>query len=301
MKVPKRLQPMVDDGLVDEVVSQLMGGKEASVYVVRVGHEFLCAKVYKEADQRSFKHAAQYQEGRGGRNSRRNRAIEKGSKYGRAEQEEAWQTAEVDALYRLANAGVRVPEPVACVHGVLLMELITDHEGYAAPRLNDVTFSRKQALEDHSFLMHNVMRMLCAGLVHGDLSEFNVLLDAKGPVIIDLPQAVDAAANNQSRTMLVRDINNITNYYARFAPELRSTRYAQEIWGLYEKGELQAETILTGKWKSAKKVANVKGVLREIHDAKKEEEHRQARNNPETHGTTTPVKRSRGGNRRHRR
>lgn len=198
MRFPKRIQPLIDDGLVDEVISQLMSGKEATIYVVRCGAEIRCAKVYKEVNQRSFKKAVEYQEGRKGRNSRRARAMEKGSKFGRNQQEEAWQNAEVDALYRLANAGVRVPKPYGCFDGVLLMELITNDEGHVAPRLNDVSMTTELALEDHAVVMNYVMRMLCAGIVHGDLSEFNVLVDDYGPVIIDLPQAVDAAGNNNA-------------------------------------------------------------------------------------------------------
>ncbi len=230
MKTPKRLQPLVEDGLVDEVIYQLMSGKEATVYVVRCGAHLRCAKVYKEANQRSFKKASQYQEGRKVRNSRRARAMSKGSKFGRSEQEQTWQTAEVDALYRLANAGVRVPEPFGCVDGVLLMELITDGEGDVAPRLGDLEMTAEQAIEDHLVVMQYIVLMLCAGLVHGDLSEFNVLVDENGPVIIDLPQAVDAAGNNHAERMLARDVNKITNYYALYAPTLKNSQYAKEIW-----------------------------------------------------------------------
>ncbi|MGB5280255.1 MAG: PA4780 family RIO1-like protein kinase, partial [Arenicellales bacterium] len=210
MKIPKRIQPLVDNGLVDEVIRRLMSGKEADVYVVRCGSEIRCAKVYKEAVNRSFKQAVLYQEGRKVRNSRRGRAMEKGSKFGRKQQEETWQTAEVDALHRLANAGVRVPQPYLCLDGVLLMELIINEEGDVAPRLCDVEMSAQQALEDHAVVMQYVVRMLCAGLVHGDLSEFNVLVDENGPVIIDLPQAVNAAGNNNAESMLSRDVNNMT-------------------------------------------------------------------------------------------
>ncbi|MCK5335571.1 MAG: serine protein kinase RIO, partial [Gammaproteobacteria bacterium] len=230
MKIPKRIKPLIEDGLVDEVIGQLMSGKEATVYMVRCGSEIRCAKVYKEASKRSFKQAVQYQEGRKVRNSRRARAMEKGSKFGRSQQEEVWQNAEVDALYLLANAGVRVPEPYGCFDGVLLMQLITDDDGQVAPRLNDVSMSAEQALEDHTVVMQDIVRMLCAGVVHGDLSEFNVLLDEYGPVIIDLPQAVDAAANNNAQRMLERDVNNMTTYYAQYAPELLETKYAKEIW-----------------------------------------------------------------------
>jgi RIO kinase 1 len=277
VKVPSRLQPLVDDGVVDEVIRPLMSGKEADVFVVRCGSKVRCAKIYKDALKRSFKKAAQYTEGRKVRNSRRARAIEKGSKFGRQQQEDTWQNAEVDALYRLARAGVRVPEPYGCFDGVLLMELITDENGDVAPRLNEVSMSADQAREDHSLVMHYVMRMLCAGLVHGDLSEFNVLVDENGPVIIDLPQAVDAAANNNARAMLERDVKNMSDYYGQFAPELRSSRYAQEIWNLYEEGELHPDVQLTGFAEIDEHTADLDSVMLEIKAAMAEEESRQRR------------------------
>jgi RIO kinase 1 len=246
MKIPNRIQPLVDDGLIDDVLQRLKSGKEADVYTVLCGDKINCAKVYKEATQRSFKQAVQYQEGRKVRNSRSSRAMQKGSKFGRKQQEESWQTAEVDALFRLAEAGVRVPQPYLCIDGVLLMELVTDADGMVAPRLSDVTMSEESAVTDFHTMIRNIVRMLCAGIVHGDLSEFNVLLDAQGPVIIDLPQAVDAAANNHAETMFERDVNNITAYYGQFAPQLLKTRYAKEIWLLYEDGKLTPETPLTG-------------------------------------------------------
>lgn len=277
MKIPKRIQPLVDDGLVDEVLYQLMSGKEATVYAVRCGNEIRCAKVYKEAMKRSFKKAAQYQEGRKVRNTRRARAMEKGSKFGRKQQEDAWQNTEVDALFTLAKAGVRVPEPYGCYDGVLLMELITDDEGDVAPRLNDVTMPAEQAIEDHAIVMVYVMRMLLAGLVHGDLSEFNVLVDAYGPVIIDLPQVVDAAANNNAFSMLQRDVRNMTEYYAQFAPELKNSHYAEEMWALFESGELEADTQLTGHFDFPDDEADVDTVLKEIKAAFEEEQERKAR------------------------
>ena len=277
MKTPKRLQPLLEDGLVDEVLSQLMSGKEATVYVVRCGNEIRCAKVYKEAAKRSFKQAATYQEGRKVRNSRRARAMEKGSKFGRKQQEDIWQNAEVDALYRLANAGVRVPVPYGCFNGVLLMELVINNEGQAAPRLNDVSMSADQAREDHAEIMNSVKLMLCAGLIHGDLSEFNVLVDDHGPVIIDLPQAVDAAANNSAEAMLTRDVQNISNYYGMFAPDLLETKYGKEIWALYEGGELNPDTKLTGQFTEDLQAADVDSVLLEIEAAYAEEQERLAR------------------------
>lgn len=277
MKPPRKLLPLIEDGLIDEVISPLMSGKEASVWVVRCGDEVRCAKIYKDAAQRGFKQAATYQEGRKVRNSRRARAMEKGSKYGRRQQESSWQNAEVDALYRLADIGVRVPEPFGCVDGVLLMELVTDDDGEIASRLNDVLLTREQALEDHALVMHYIKLMLCAGLVHGDLSEFNVLVDAYGPVIIDLPQAVDAAANNNAERMLARDVENMTRYYAQFAPELADTRYALELWLLYKSGDLHPDTELTGHVDIDDTEADVDGVLDEIQAILLEEEERQVR------------------------
>lgn len=274
MKFPKRIQPLIDDGLVDEVISQLMSGKEATVYVVRSGSDVLCAKIYKDVLKRSFKKAAQYQEGRRGRNSRRNRAMEKKSSFGRKQQEEAWQSAEVDALIKIANAGVRVPKTFGCFDGVLLMELITDSDGYVAPRLNDVILTREQALEDHATIMNAIMRMLSVGIIHGDLSEFNVLLDPYGPVIIDLPQAVNAAGNNNAKSMLERDVNNMTSYYAQYAPELNQSQYAQEIWKLYEDGNINPETKLTGQFIESQQAADVDDILLEIKAAFEEEQAR---------------------------
>ena len=274
MKVTKQLKDLIADGLVDEVLRQLMSGKEATIFIVRCGSEIRCAKVYKDASQRSFKKAVQYREGRHVRNSRRGRAMAKGSKFGKKEQEEIWQNAEVDALYLLAQAGVRVPQPYGCFDGVLLMELITDAEGGVAPRLNDITMTAEQARKDHATVMSDVVRMLCAGIVHGDLSEFNVLVNESGPVIIDLPQAVNAAGNNNAQAMLARDVNNMTAYYGRFAPDLLKSKHAKEIWAHYEAGTLLPDTNLTGRFKESTKTADVKGVLNEVEFAAKENEER---------------------------
>ncbi|MDR7121050.1 PA4780 family RIO1-like protein kinase [Rheinheimera soli] len=285
MKTPKRIQPLIDEGLVDEVLRPLMSGKEASVYVVRCGDDIRCAKVYKDASQRSFKKAVQYQEGRKVRSSRRARAMEKGSGFGREQAEESWQNAEVDALYKLADAGVRVPVPYGCFDGILLMELILDAEGDVAPRLNDIELTAEQARRDHKTMMQDVLRMLSVGLVHGDLSEFNVLQDPQGPVIIDLPQAVDAAANNNARWMLERDVNNMTRYYAQFAPELAATKYAKEIWALFEAGNLNPNTELTGEFAESEVAADVNAVLDEINAAfaemQEHKERQQAANEPD--------------------
>ena len=236
MKIPKRLQPLVDEGIIDSVVRQLMSGKEAMVFVVRCGAVARCAKIYKEADKRSFRQAVDYTENRKTKNTRQARAMAKGTRFGRASQEKAWQSAEVAALYCLAAAGVRVPRPFNFHEGVLLMELVTDAEGNAAPRLNDLEFTPDLALELHRRLIREVVRMLCAGIVHGDLSEFNILLAADGPVIIDLPQAVDAAGNNHAERMLLRDVDNLRKFFGRFAPALLATDYGHEIWALYESG-----------------------------------------------------------------
>ena len=271
MKIPSRIEPLVNDGLVDGVIRQLMSGKEATVYVVQCGDEIRCAKVYKEANKRSFRQSVDYTEGRKVKNSRRARAMEKGTKYGRKEQEEAWQSAEVDALYRLAAAGVRVPKPYNFLEGVLLMELVTDENGEAAPRLNDVVLTPEQAREYHHTMITQVVRMLCAGVVHGDLSEYNVLVSGDGPVIIDLPQAVDAAGNNHAAKMLERDVNNLANYFGRFAPELLSTEYGKEIWSLYERGELHPDVELTGRFVRSEKRVDVGSVMREVDDARAED------------------------------
>lgn len=264
MKIPNRLLPLVEDGLIDEVLTQLMSGKEASVYIVRSGDNIQCAKVYKEIEQRSFKQAVAYREGRKVKNSRRARAMEKGSKFGRDEQEKVWQNAEIDALYKLSEADVRVPTPYGCFDGVLLMELVTNDDGSVAPRLNDITLTKEQALRDHDLMIQYVTRMLCVGIVHGDLSEFNVLVDHLGPVIIDLPQAVDASANNNAKWMLERDVNNMTTYYGQYAPELLGTEYAKEMWALYEIGELTPNTKLTGVFVDDGADADIDGLMAEI-------------------------------------
>lgn len=268
MKTPKRIEPLVEDGLVDQVLRQLMSGKEATVYVVQCGDEIRCAKVYKEANQRGFHQAVHYTEGRKVKNSRQARAMEKGSRYGRKEQEAAWQRTEVDALYKLAAAGVRVPHPFGFYEGVLLMELVADENGMPAPRLNDLELTAEQAREFHAMLIRQVVLMLCAGIIHGDLSEFNILVDAYGPVIIDLPQAVDAAANNNASRMLDRDVENLANYFGQFAPELLDTQYAKEIWAIYQRGELLPDTPLTGHFQQSEEAADVNSVMREITSAR---------------------------------
>ncbi|AOW12674.1 kinase [Hydrogenophaga crassostreae] len=284
MKAPPRLQTLVDEGLIDTVVRQLMSGKEAMVYVVRCGDETRCAKIYKEANNRSFRQAVDYTENRKVKNSRQARAMAKGSKFGRQAQEAAWQSAEVDALYRLAAAGVRVPQPYNFFDGVLLMELVTDADGDAAPRLNDVAFTPEQAKAHHATLIGEVVRMLCAGVVHGDLSEFNILLAHSGedgseafPVIIDLPQAVDAAGNNHAQRMLMRDVANLRDFFGQFAPALKRTAYGPEIWSLYQAGLLDIDTPLTGQYTPAPGAVDLASVMREIDDARDEDAARRER------------------------
>ncbi|WNZ57493.1 PA4780 family RIO1-like protein kinase [Microbulbifer sp. MKSA007] len=277
MKTPKRLQPLIDDGLIDEVISRLMSGKEADIFIVRCRDEIRCAKVYKDATKRSFKKAAQYQEGRKVRSGRQARAMQKRSNYGRQQQEEIWQNAEVDALSRLARAHVRVPKTFGCVDGVLLMELITDEAGNVAPRLGDVTMSEEQAIQDHALMIHYIMLMLHEGIVHGDLSEFNVLVDDSGPVIIDLPQAVSAAANNSAQEMFTRDVDNMRRYYGRFAPSLLQTQYAKEMWALFEEGNLTTSSTLSGKFDDDDDSADVDAVLEEIKAVMQEELERKER------------------------
>jgi RIO kinase 1 len=277
MKTPDRLRPLLEEGLIDEVLRQLTSGKEAMVFVVRCGEEIRCAKVYKEATHRSFRQAVDYTENRKTKNSRQARAMAKGTRYGRQAQEAAWQSAEVDALYRLAHAGVRVPKPYNFLEGVLLMELVCDEDGDAAPRLNDVHFTPDQALAHHEILLREVVRMLCAGVVHGDLSEFNILIAADGPVIIDLPQAVDAAGNNHAAGMLERDVANLRNYFGRFAPDLLSTDYGREVWSLYERGLLTTDSVLTGRFNPNLKPVDLESVLLGIEDARFEEAARKLR------------------------
>jgi len=264
MRVPNRLQPLLDQGVIEEVVRPLMSGKEAEIYLVVADGEECVAKVYKDAQSRSFQHRAEYTEGRRVRSSREQRAMKKGSRYGRARTEDAWSAAEVDAIYRLRAAGVRVPEPYAFVEGVLVMELIKDAQGDPAPRLVDRSFDPEAATELFQLLLREVVKMLCAGIIHADLSDFNVLLSADGPVIIDFPQAVDPAGNQNARKLLLRDVKNLTDFLSRFAPKLRKTRYGPEMWSLYERSELDPQTPLTGRHDAKKKSANVSSLLDEI-------------------------------------
>lgn len=275
MKTPARLQPLLDEGFIDEVVRQLMSGKEAIVYVVRCGDVNRCAKVYKEANRRNFRQAALYQEGRKTKNTRDARAMKKGTRYGKRADEEAWQSVEVDTLYQLAAAGVRVPRPHGFFQGVVLMDLLVDANGNAAPRLNDVQFSVHEAGIAHNLLIREVVKMLCAGIIHGDLSEYNILFDQSGPVIIDFPQAVAAAQNNNAAMMLKRDVDNLRTYFGRFDQRILASRYGDEIWALYEKGKLEPDSALTGHFASDRKKADVKGIIEEISAVELEHEARE--------------------------
>ena len=270
MKTPQGLQALIDDGVIDEVMRPLKSGKEAAVYVVRAGDDVRCAKVYKDMAQRSFKQRVQYQEGRKVRGSREARAIGKASKYGRKQQETAWKNTEVDALYQLAEAGVRVPQPYGYFHGVLVMELVTDAEGFSAPRLGEIDLSAEEAREYHAFLVRQVVLMLCVGLIHGDLSAYNVLVGAEGPVVIDFPQVVSAGGNNAARAMLLRDVNNLTATLGAFAPELLDTWYGEEMWALFEAGDLLPDTPLTGRFVHDERSVDLDGVREAINDAREE-------------------------------
>lgn len=270
MKTPAGLQSLIDDGVIDAVVRPLKSGKEASVYVVRVGDDIRCAKVYKDMAQRSFQKRVQYQEGRKVRGSRQARAIGRSSKFGRKEAETAWKNTEVEALYQLQEAGVRVPQPYGFYSGVLVMELVTDADGHSAPRLGEVELSAEDARRFHAFLIRQVVRMLCVGLIHGDLSEYNVLVGPDGPVVIDFPQVVSAAGNNAARAMLMRDVGNLTNSLGQFAPELFKTRYAEEMWALFEHGELRPDSELTGKFAEDTTRVDVSGIYDAIREAREE-------------------------------
>ena len=277
MKTPPGLQPLIDDGVIDEVLRSLKSGKEATVYTVRTGTQIRCAKVYRDMGQRSFQKRAQYQEGRKVRGSRQARAMAKSTRFGRKEAESAWKNTEVDALYKLVEAGVRVPKPFGYFNDTLVMELVTDAAGEPAPRLGEVDLTAEVAREYHAFLVRQIVRMLAIGLIHGDLSEFNVLVAADGPVIIDLPQAVDAAGNNHAARMLLRDVGNLRNFFGGFAPEILATQYGAEIWGLFERGVLHPDTPLTGRYERQQGAVDLSALMREIDDARDEEAMRRLR------------------------
>ncbi len=270
VKTPQGLQALIDDGVIDEVLRPLKSGKEAAVYVVRSGDDVRCAKVYKDMAQRSFQQRVQYQEGRKVRGSREARAVGKASNYGRKQQEAAWKNTEVEALYQLRDAGVRVPEPYGYYHGVLVMELVTDADGFSAPRLGEVELGAAQAREYHQILVRQVVRMLCCGLIHGDLSPYNVLVGPEGPVVIDFPQVVSAGGNNNARAMLLRDVNNLTANLGRWAPDLLDTWYGEEMWALFEAGDLLPDTVLSGVFAHDESTIDLDGVRHAINDAREE-------------------------------
>lgn len=264
MNIPAPLRPLFEEGLVDEVLRPLMSGKEASVFLVRSRGELCVAKIYKEAQNRSFRQRSAYAEGRQVRNSRQRRAMEKGSKYGKALLEAEWQNSEVQALTKLHQAGVRVPVPYHHADNVLLMELVKDANGEPAPRLYDLRLMQHEAIKIHERLIREIVRMLCAGYVHGDLSEYNILMDADGPVIIDLPQASDAAHNRNSERIFLRDVKNLAYFLGRVAPRLRKTRYGPEIWDLYTRGELHPDSKLTGRFKRRDNRVDTESIIAEI-------------------------------------
>jgi RIO kinase 1 len=284
MRIPESLSSLLDDGILQDVIRPLMSGKEAQVYLVVSEGEEKVAKVYKEAQNRTFKNRAEYTEGRKTRNSRDQRAMAKRSKHGRQQDEAAWRSTEVDMIYRLRDAGVRVPTPYHFIDGVLVMELVKGPENQPAPRLGDLAFTAAEAATLFAQLIKEVVRMLCAGVVHGDLSDFNVLMDAQGPVIIDFPQAVEAAGNQNARKLLLRDVANLQNFLNRFAPTQPALPYAQEMWALYESGDLTPTTELTGHYAPSNKAADTDAVLSSIDDAQFDERRRREARGLSTRG-----------------
>lgn len=279
MKIPARLESLHLNGLLDEVVYQLMSGKEAEVFVVRSGDILRCAKIYKDAKNRSFKKKTDYTEGRKVRDSRQARAMSNKSKFGKEEAENEWQQTEVNALAMLSRVGVRVPQTYAYIDGVLLMEMICDANGDPAPRLHEVELSAEKANEYFLVVLRDIVRMLCAGIVHGDLSEFNILLSASGPIIIDFPQSVQATANS-ALTIFERDVSSVTAYFAKFAPELIETQYAKEIWQIFKNGQLKPDTPLTGKFKVLHAAADLAGIFDAIQGAEEDDEERRGIRKP---------------------
>ncbi|MFT3923242.1 MAG: PA4780 family RIO1-like protein kinase [Myxococcales bacterium] len=294
MRTPDTLFSLMDYGIIEEVLRPLMSGKEAQVYLVRSSGELRVAKVYKDAQKRTFKNRADYVEGRKVRNSRDQRAMDKGSRHGRAREEAAWRTTEVDTIYRLRDAGVRVPTPYHFVDGVLVMELVSLDGDEPAPRLGDVVLDREGAQQVFDHMLAEVVRMLAAGVVHGDLSDFNVLMGLDGPVIIDFPQAIDASSNQNARKILRRDVDNLHNFLARFTPDYRPLPYAQEMWALYERGELTPDTKLVGRYRPEERKVSTDSVLGLIGDANRDERRRRERLGLSMRGASDPTQSSSG-------
>ena len=270
MLIPDRLRSMVEEGFIQRILRPLKSGKEAEVFVVEADGEVCAAKVYKEAHRRNFRQRQDYVEGRKSGDSRQDRAMQHGSRFGQRQREAAWQTHESDTMRRLNAAGSRIPRLRQLGDGVLLMDLVLDAHGEPAPQLGSCQYSRDQALRWHSWLIGEVARMLCTGVVHGDLSEYNILHAHDGPVIIDFPQAIDAARNTNAKRLLLRDVANLTRFFSRFAPELRRSEYGQEMWLLHEQTSLRPDSQLTGRFAAARNVVDAQVVLREIEAAKRD-------------------------------
>ena len=266
--------PLFDSGIIERVVRPLMSGKEAQVFLVVSQGELRVAKVYKDAHKRTFKNRAEYTEGRKTRNSRDQRAIEKRSKHGRAQDEDAWKSTEIDMIHRLHAGGVRVPIPHAYSDGVLIMECVVDLDGNPAPRLGDVAFDSEAAQVIYDRVIREVVRMLAVGVVHGDLSDFNVLVAGDEPVIIDFPQSVDTASNTNARRLLIRDVDNLHRFLTGYVPKAPRLPYAEEMWELHEHNALTAETRLTGRYRPTERRTSDDAVLDLIQDADRDERKR---------------------------
>jgi RIO kinase 1 len=238
------LAPLVADGVVEEICARLKSGKEADLWLVRHGGALVAAKVYKAREARSFRNNAGYKEGRQVRDTRTQRAMDRGSRFGQAAAEEAWKAKEADALHALHAAGVRVPRPVMFYEGVLLMELVVDAHGHPAPRLVDARIAREEAVPLYADLRAQAVRMLGCDLIHGDLSPYNVLLGRDGPVVIDFPQVVGAAHNSQAESFFRRDLENLRRFFAAVDPALRCAEGdAHEIWRAYVRRELTPDFV----------------------------------------------------------
>ncbi|MBZ0234860.1 MAG: hypothetical protein K8M05_21210 [Deltaproteobacteria bacterium] len=239
-----QLDVLIADGVIDEVLGRLKSGKEADISLVRRGTDVIAAKVYKDRATRSFKNNSDYREGRKVRNSRTQRAIDRGGRFGRDAAEQAWKSAEADALYKLVGSGVRVPEPVMFYEGVLLMDLVRDAEGRPAPRLIDVAIQREAAMGVYADLVAQMIAMLCHDLIHGDLSPYNILASAHGPTIIDFPQVVSAAHSSRAEYFFLRDFDNVVRFLAGFDPSLAvHAADGRAIWRAYVSRELTPQFV----------------------------------------------------------